>query len=159
MESRVPKIPIVLVAILLFSCSRKPQFDAEKAGYFVGQQIGQNLQRQGLELDRGMIMQGMQDALKGNASALDRSWHRWLACLSFTSPTANDSGSASSAPSRASKNGISRGAMVRSTGEGDAGFPGRAAAPRPPARRSKPRARHIHTHRPAPGQERSERLV
>jgi FKBP-type peptidyl-prolyl cis-trans isomerase FklB len=45
--------------------SSEPKTDAEKFSYAVGAQIGQNLQRQGVEYDAKALTQGIQDAVSG----------------------------------------------------------------------------------------------
>lgn len=60
----------LFLAIVAGCSPKKPQSDLDKASYFVGQQIGQNMRKQNLELNRGVIMQGMSDALSGKEGAL-----------------------------------------------------------------------------------------
>lgn len=62
----------VLITAAFCGCSRKPKSDLDQASYFVGQQIGHNLKKQDLSLNRGMIVQGVMDALDEKAPALDR---------------------------------------------------------------------------------------
>jgi FKBP-type peptidyl-prolyl cis-trans isomerase FkpA/FKBP-type peptidyl-prolyl cis-trans isomerase FklB len=60
-----------LILAIVTACSpKKPESDIDKASYFVGQQIGQNMRRQNLRLNRGVIMQGMSDALNEKEGAL-----------------------------------------------------------------------------------------
>lgn len=62
---------LALASVFLSGCSRKPQSDSQKMGYFVGRQIGQNLKQQNMSLDRQSLLQGILDAMEGKPSPLN----------------------------------------------------------------------------------------
>lgn len=55
----------------LFACSKKLESDQQKASYFIGQQIGNNLKKQNLSFDQSLVLEGLLDAMKGKDSRLD----------------------------------------------------------------------------------------
>lgn len=66
-------LTLTTFASFLVACpAKKPETDTAKASYFLGQQIGQNLRKQNLQLDRGLIMQGLSDALGNKESLLSK---------------------------------------------------------------------------------------
>lgn len=58
------------VGSLIFSaCDKKVKLDSDtkKSSYAIGQQIGQNLKNQGIEIDTDAMAQSMKDAIAGNS--------------------------------------------------------------------------------------------
>jgi FKBP-type peptidyl-prolyl cis-trans isomerase len=51
-------------------CNKKPEGDLERSSYFIGQQIGQNLKKQNLNLKQTELLQGITDALEGKNARL-----------------------------------------------------------------------------------------
>lgn len=62
----------VLLAIGLTACEKKPKLDndSSRASYAIGQQIGQNLKNQNIELDRDALAISIRDVLDGKPSRL-----------------------------------------------------------------------------------------
>ena len=66
---------IITVAMVgLVSCDKpgnvELKTDTQKASYAIGQQIGQNLERQNLEIDGDVLAAPISEALEGNESRL-----------------------------------------------------------------------------------------
>lgn len=63
--------PALALSFLGAGCNKKPEGDMERSSYFIGQQIGLNLKRQGVGLKKAELVQGLSDALDGKPSQLN----------------------------------------------------------------------------------------
>ena len=59
-----------VVAILGLGCEKKLDSDMKKASYAIGQQIGQNLKNQSIEIDPDVLAMSIKEASTGKASKL-----------------------------------------------------------------------------------------
>ncbi|MCS6837377.1 MAG: FKBP-type peptidyl-prolyl cis-trans isomerase [Bdellovibrionaceae bacterium] len=66
------KIVVLLIVVTVWSCERKVKLDtdAARAGYAIGQQIGNNLKNQQIEADPKAIAAAIEDVQKGNPSRM-----------------------------------------------------------------------------------------
>lgn len=62
---------VLLTGTILVGCSKKtPKTEAEKISYAIGQQIGQNIKAQNIEVETAVLCQALTDAITGEESRL-----------------------------------------------------------------------------------------
>jgi FKBP-type peptidyl-prolyl cis-trans isomerase FklB len=66
-------IPIALITLFCgqaFAADAPASKELDKVGYSIGYQVGSDLKRQGIEFNAESLLQGVQDAVSGNAPAM-----------------------------------------------------------------------------------------
>ncbi len=66
-------LPLTAVAMLLVvGCKQDPKSDVQKVSYAIGQQIGQNIKQQGIDVDAKMVAQSVEEAITGKDSRMTK---------------------------------------------------------------------------------------
>lgn len=64
---KISSLVLAGIVIFQFGCSPKLDNDTKKASYSIGQQIGQNLKQQNIEIDADVVAMALKDASKGDS--------------------------------------------------------------------------------------------
>jgi len=63
---------VICLSVVSVSCDAKPKTDKQKVSYAIGQQIGESIKSQQMDVDVDMLARSIKDVMKGKESALTR---------------------------------------------------------------------------------------